>query len=196
MIRPAAISFPSSASGFVYAVDRLRDLSGETESVYPMDTPIANAVKQPEWFKFAGAHGATGAVHGQALVTTTAWDPAPVGKLALCPLVALAKVETPANCLACIGLAPCVGNHLLGRHQMVEQCLLHVLLQHIAAEVMQLVHSCSLPKELSYLKAAAIRCEELADDVLVLHQLKSGLGCNLNAIYVSSNFGHPYASVH
>ena len=52
-----------------------------------------------EWFKFAGAHGATGAVHGQALVTTTAWDPAPVGKLALCPLVALAKVETPANCL-------------------------------------------------------------------------------------------------
>ena len=27
--------------GFVYAVDRLRDLSGETESVY------ANAVKQP-----------------------------------------------------------------------------------------------------------------------------------------------------
>ncbi|KAL5506112.1 hypothetical protein EMCRGX_G007685 [Ephydatia muelleri] len=45
---------------------------------------------------------------------------------------------------------------------------------------MQLVHSCGLPKELSYLKAAAIGCEELADDVLVLHQLKSSLGRNLN----------------
>eukprot|EP00731_Ephydatia_muelleri_P026748 Em0018g848a len=43
-------------------------------------------------------------------------------------------------------------------------------------EVMQLVHSCGLPKELSYLKAAAVGCEELADDVLVLHQLKSSLG--------------------
>ena len=40
MIRPAVISFSSSASGFAYAVDRLRDLSGETESVYPMDTPL------------------------------------------------------------------------------------------------------------------------------------------------------------
>ena len=46
----------------------------------------------------------------------------------------------------------------------------HLLLQHVPTEVMQLVHSCGLPKELSYLKAAAIGCEELADDVLVLHQ--------------------------
>ena len=45
----------------------------------------------------------------------------------------------------------------------------HVRLQHIPAKVLQLVHSCSLPRELSYLKAAAIGCEELADDVLVLH---------------------------
>ena len=55
-------------------------------------------------------------------------------------------------------------------------------LQRIPVEVMQLVHSCGLPKELSYFKAAAIGCEELADDVLVLHQLKSSLGRNLNAI--------------
>ena len=44
------ISFPSSASttsGFVYAVDRLRDLSGETESVYPMDTPLPMLLKEP-----------------------------------------------------------------------------------------------------------------------------------------------------
>ena len=52
----------------------------------------------------------------------------------------------------------------------------HVLLQHIPVEVIQLVHSCGLPEELSYLKAAAIGCEELADDVLILHQLKSSLG--------------------
>ena len=44
------ISFPSSAStmsGFVYAVDRLHDLSGETESVYPMDTPLPMPLKKP-----------------------------------------------------------------------------------------------------------------------------------------------------
>eukprot|EP00731_Ephydatia_muelleri_P002963 Em0001g2963a len=59
---------------------------------------------------------------------------------------------------------------------VVPAGVVHVLLQHIPEEVMQLVHSCGLPKELSYLKAAAIGCEELADDVLALHQLKSSLG--------------------
>ena len=49
----------------------------------------------------------------------------------------------------------------------------HVLLQHILVEA---VHSCGPSKELSYVKAAAIGCEELADDELVLHQLKSSLG--------------------
>ena len=42
------ISFPSSAStvsGFVYAVDRLHDLSEETESMYANGYTIANAVK-------------------------------------------------------------------------------------------------------------------------------------------------------
>ena len=36
------------------------------------------------------------------VLSTTAWDPAPGGKIALCPLVAPAKVQTPANFLACI----------------------------------------------------------------------------------------------
>ena len=47
MIQPAV--FPSSvSSGFVYAVDRLRDLSGETDRVSVFNGyTIANAVKQP-----------------------------------------------------------------------------------------------------------------------------------------------------
>ena len=96
----------------------------------------------------------------------------------------------------CGWLAPCALDGVVPAGVVVSQCLElavamhkkglmcdtpheHVLLQHIPAEVMQLVHSCGLPKELSYLKAAAIGCEELADDVWVLHQLKSSL---LNAI--------------
>ncbi|KAL5506833.1 hypothetical protein EMCRGX_G008579 [Ephydatia muelleri] len=38
----------------------------------------------------------------------------------------------------------------------------------------------------------SVGCEELADDVLVLHQLKSGLECNLNAKYSSV---HPGAEI-
>ena len=49
---------------------------------------------------------------------TTAWDPAPVGTIALCPLVAPVKVKTLANLLACI-----VGGSL-HMHQMVEEFLL------------------------------------------------------------------------
>ena len=43
---------------------------------------------------------------------------------------------------------------------------------------MQLVHSCGLLKELVMPQGCCRRvgCEELADDVLVLPQLKSGLG--------------------
>ena len=71
-----------------------------------------------EWCELAGDHSATGVAHGQALSDGTsphaAWDPATVGKIVLCPLVAPAKVETLANLLACI-----VGGSL-HVHQMVE----------------------------------------------------------------------------
>ena len=128
------------------------------------------------------------------MLSTTAWDPAPVGKIALCPLFAPAKVETLANLRPVLWVARsmctrwwssacwCGGepawNWLLPcmKELMYDTPHQHILLQHIPVEVMQLVHSCGLPKELSYLKAAAIGCEELADDVLVLHQLKSSLG--------------------
>ena len=62
---------------------------------------------------------AIGAAHGLGgVLSTTAWDPAPVGNIALCPLVAPAKVKMLANLLACI-----VGGSLHA-HQMVEYCLL------------------------------------------------------------------------
>ena len=86
------------------------------------------------------------------MLSTTAWDPAPVctrwwSSACWC------GSEPAWN-----WLLPCM------KGLMCDTPHQHVFLQHIPAEVMQLVHSCCLPKELSYLKAAAIGCEELADE--------------------------------
>ena len=68
-----------------------------------------------ELCELTGDHGASDAAHSLGgVLSTTAWDPAPVGNIALCPLVAPAKVEMLANILACI-----VGGSL-NAHQMVE----------------------------------------------------------------------------
>ena len=141
-----------------------------------------------ESFEFVGAHRATSAVCGQALVkllTTTARDPAHVGKIVLCSLVASAKVEMPANCLTCI-----VGGSL---HVVGTTCWVAPYCGVVPAGVV-VSHSCSLPKKLVISLGCYHRvgCEELADDVLVLHQLKSGFGCNLNAI---CSMLHPGAEI-
>ena len=101
------------------------------------------------------------------MFSTTAWDPAPVGG---------SLHGTWSSACWCGGEPAWNWLLLCMKGLMCDTPHQHVLLQHIPAEVMQLAHSCGLPKELSYLKAAAIGCEQLADDVLVLHQLKSSLG--------------------
>ena len=104
------------------------------------------------------------------VLSTTAWDPAPVW------VARSVCTRWWSSAPAWNWLLPCM------KGLMCDTPHQHALLQHIPAEVMQLVHSCGLPKELSYLKAAAIGCEELADDMLVLHQLKSSLAqseCNM-----------------
>eukprot|EP00731_Ephydatia_muelleri_P034628 Em0069g3a len=79
------------------------------------------------------------------VLSITAWDPAPVSKIALCPLVAPAKVETLAIFWPALWVARSVCTRWWS-----STCW-------CGAEVMQLVHSCGLPKSLSCFKAAAIR---------------------------------------
>ena len=72
------------------------------------------------------------------MLSTTAWDPAPVctrwwSSACWC------GSEPAWN-----WLLPCM------KGLMCDTPHQHVFLQHIPAEVMQLVHSCGLPKELSY----------------------------------------------